>query len=39
MIALKSVPTDRTAETSETYPTNGQFIFSIWALAMVKIGS
>ena len=30
MIALKSVPTNRTknTETSERYPTNGQFIFS-----------
>ena len=27
MIALKSAPTNRTTETSETYPTNGQFIF------------
>ena len=27
MIALKSVPTNRTTETSEKYPTNGQFIF------------
>ena len=34
MIALKSVPTNRTekTETNETYPTNGQFIFlGIWA--------
>jgi opacity protein-like surface antigen len=30
MIALRSAPTDRTekTETNETYPTNGQFIFS-----------
>ena len=39
MIALKSVPTNRTTETSETFRLMDNLFFSNLALGTVKIGS